>query len=977
MTNNDMTAPQRIAGFVLETASDIPELRSTASVYTHEKTGARLLHLRNDDPNNLFSIAFRTPVSDSTGVPHILEHSVLGGSRKFPLKDPFQELLKGSLQTFLNALTYPDKTVYPVSSQVEADFFNLVDVYCDAVFHPLLTENTFRQEGWHFDAESENGPVSIKGIVYNEMKGVFSDFASHVERRTVSLLFPDTSYCYESGGEPEHITDLTYEQFRRFHAQYYHPSNSFIVLYGNIPPETTLRFLDEKYLAGYGKTSPNAAIAPQPSWQAPRRAMLDAPAPEKDDGLGSVVLAWKFGLSADPLDSLVGRILYRYLMGMEISPLKRALIDSGLGEDLDDICGFETEFVHGIFAVGLRKTKPVHADAIESLVLGTLKKEVEKGLDEALLEGAVRQTEFRLREISDAGRFPYNLILAERCYRSWMYGGDPLAHLAFEKPLSVIREERSAGTGWFSGKIRDMLIDNPHYLRITVRASSGMGKKLETQTSEQALALTKNFSRDDRRRVMETTAQLVAEQKKPNTPEALASLPRLRKSDLPLKNQEAPAIAARCAGAEAMLHPLFTSGIVYLDLAFDCRHIPPGLLMYLPLYAEILPRAGAAGLSYEAMSKRLSLSTGGINGSLLCETAAGTQNDLVFKWFLHAKALSERGDEMLGIVHDLLLAPELSNTKQLRDILFEMRNDLNAAIIANGHILAATHAGAQLARSRFIDEILGGVTQLRFLDKLVKQEDAGDVADKMRALHGLIVNRAVCTVSITADNPDTLTPGVDKCVAALPVFEVSPANIKHAEQSAFTGIEISSSVNFVAKAWKLGPVTAADTGRILLLARNLSAGYLWDKVRVEGGAYGGMAMASAGHPVFECASYRDPNLGRTLYHFEKGLQQVAAGLDAATVDQSIIGAIGRIDAPHTPHQKGFNETVALLCGRTPLFRQAVRDSVLSSSPQSMKETAQRLLDNPRTAVTALGSASAFDNAEKERLFFRREALLEE
>jgi presequence protease len=977
MTSHDITAPRRIAGFVIETTCDIPELRSTASVYTHEKTGARLFHLRNDDPNNLFSVAFRTPVSDSTGVPHILEHSVLGGSRKFPLKDPFQELLKGSLQTFLNALTYPDKTVYPVSSQVEADFFNLVDVYCDAVFHPLLTENTFWQEGWHFDAESESGPVSIKGIVYNEMKGVFSDFASHVERKTVSLLFPDTSYYYESGGEPEHITDLTYRQFLRFHAQYYNPSNAFIVLYGNLPPEKTLSFLDEKYLAGYDRTSPNASVAPQPSWLTPRRAVLDAPAPEKDDGLATVALAWKFGLSADALYSLIGRVLYRYLMGTESSPLKRALIDSGLGEDLDDICGFESEFVHGIFAVGLRKTKPVHADAIESLVLATLKKEVEKGLDGALLEGAVRQTEFRLREISDAGRFPYNLILAERCYRSWMYGGDPCAHLAFEKPLSIIRGELARGTGWFAGKIRGMLIDNPHYLRLTVRGSSDMGRKLETQTREQALALTKDFSGEDVRRVAETTAKLVAEQKKPNTPEALASLPRLRKSDLPLKNQEVPAVMARCAGAEAIMHPLFTSGIVYLDLAFDCRHVPPGLLMYLPLYAELLPRAGAAGLSYEEMSKRLSLSTGGINGSLLCETAAGAENDLVFKWFLHAKALSERSGEMLGIVQDLLHSPELSNAKQLRDILFEMRNDLNAAIINSGHSFAATHAGAQLARSRFVTELLDGVTQLRFLDKLVKQDDAAGVADKMRALHGLIVNRSACTVSITADNPGAIVPGVERCVASLPSFKVSPVDIVHAEQLAFTGIEISSSVNFVAKAWKLGPATAADTGRALLLARNLSSGYLWDKVRVEGGAYGGMAMAPGGHPVFECASYRDPNLGQTLFHFEKGLQQVAAGLDPATVEQSIIGTIGRIDAPHTPHQKGFGETVALLCGRTPLFRQAVRDSVLSASPESMKDTAQRLLNNPQTAVTALGSAAAFDNAEKEGLFFRREALLEE
>jgi Zn-dependent M16 (insulinase) family peptidase len=290
MAQQVLTSGHRISGFVLETTRVIPELRNTAYVFSHEATGARLLHLHNDDPNNLFSIAFCTPVSDSTGVPHILEHSVLGGSRKFPLKDPFQELLKGSLQTFLNALTYPDKTVYPVSSQVEADFFNLVDVYCDAVFFPLLTENTFRQEGWHFDLENPGAPVGIKGIVYNEMKGVFSNFASHVERKTVSLLFPDTSYFFESGGEPEHITDLTWERFKQFHAQYYHPSNSFIVLYGNIPSEKTLTFLHEQYLSRFKKTSPPANIASQPDWFSPRRAVIDAPAPEKDAGLATIAL---------------------------------------------------------------------------------------------------------------------------------------------------------------------------------------------------------------------------------------------------------------------------------------------------------------------------------------------------------------------------------------------------------------------------------------------------------------------------------------------------------------------------------------------------------------------------------------------------------------------------------------------------------------------------------------------------------------
>src|SRR5271157_237418 len=680
MNQNDLSPSARCAGFLLERVQPVPELRTTAYVFTHEKTGARLLHLYNDDPNNLFSIAFCTPVSDSTGVPHILEHSVLGGSRAFPLKDPFQELLKGSLQTFLNALTYPDKTVYPVSSQVEADFFNLVNVYCDAVFHPLLTSATFRQEGWHFELESEDAVVGIKGIVYNEMKGVFSDFASHVERKAVSLLFPDTSYSFESGGEPQHITDLTFEQFKSFHARFYHPSNSYIILYGNIPSEKTLRFLNEKYLVSFDRLQHRAEVVPQPDWASPRRAEVDAPAPEQDDGLATVALAWKFGMSADPATSLLGRVLYRYLMGTESGPLRRVLVDSGLGEDLDDICGFSNELVHGMFCVGLRKSRPERADAIESLVLSTLEKQATGAIDERLLEGALRQTEFRLREVADAGRFPYNLQLDERCLRSWLYNGDPLAHLAFEKPLAALRAEKDKGCGWFAGKIGAMLVHNPHRLRITVRASSSLGKQLETQSAEQAASLSSAFTKSDRLRIVKETRTLIEGQKKPSPPEALAALPKLAKSDLPPKNRAVQATLTRVGGAEAHLHPIFTSGIVYCDIGFNCTAVPAELLPYLPLYLELLTRCGAAGLSYEQMAKRVSLSTGGIHGSFMCDTAVDTENVALLS-FVHAKSLASRFGETAGILRDIFLEPDFSNMKQVKDVLLEMRNNLEQNVL--------------------------------------------------------------------------------------------------------------------------------------------------------------------------------------------------------------------------------------------------------------------------------------------------------
>ena len=973
MAQQPLKLAQNIEGFIVERIQEIPELRSCAYVFYHEKSGARLLHLFNEDPNNLFSIAFRTPVSDNTGVPHILEHSVLGGSRKFPAKDPFQELLKGSLQTFLNALTYPDKTMYPVSSQVEVDFFNLVDVYCDAVFHPLLTKNTFYQEGWHFDVEDVREPVNIKGIVYNEMKGVFSNFSSHVERKTISQLFPDISYFYESGGIPENITDLSYEEFKAFHALYYHPSNSFIFLYGDIPSQKTLKFLNEKYLSEFNRMPVHSEIARQPLWSEPHTSEIEAPAPPEDDGYATVALSWIFGPSVDPVVSLMGSVVYHYLLGTESSPLKRALIDSHYGEDLDDITGFAMDFVQSIFSVGLRKTKPELAPAIGKLIFDTLKKEIDAGLDEELLEGALRQIEFRLREISDAGRFPYNLILAERCFRSWMYGGDPLAYLAFEKNILALRNMKKEGNGPFAAEIRKRLFDNKHLLVTVVKASSEMGKRLETQTALHARHLSKHFTEKDKIEILDMTNQLLHEQKAPNSPEALATLPKLSKSDLPLKNQEVPVLTGSVGSVPYYLHPVFTSGIVYLDVGFDCSVIPADILPFLPIYAELSSRCGCGGLSFEEMSRKIALATGGIHGSLLCETSAGTTDGCVFKYFLHGKALASRLPDMLEIFSEMLLLPDLTDTKQIKDVLFEMRNDLSSSIINNGHSFAMTHAASRLLKSKFIGEMLEGVSQLRFLDTALKSFDADKIIERLTALHSLLVNKSACLVSLTADDPESAIGSVERTLTG------HPARNAALEKTPFKknirgpmGIEISSSVNFVAKVWTCKP---DEMGPLFILAKNLSTGYLWNKVRVEGGAYGGMASISVGQPVFSCASYRDPNLVSTLKHFEAALQQVALGLDAESVDQNIIATIGRIDAPKTPHEKGLGETIAMLCGRSREYRQRLRESVLAATPDTLQRTARRLLEEKETVVTVIGSASAFDKAEKEGLSLTREKLL--
>ena len=974
----NISAPALINGFRLERVEPVPELHSTAYLFRHEKTGGRLLHLFNDDPNNLFSIAFRTPVHDSTGVPHILEHSVLCGSKKFPLKDPFQELLKGSLQTFLNALTYPDKTMYPVSSQVEKDFYNLVDVYCDAVFNPILSENTFYQEGWHFDVDDLTKPVGIKGIVYNEMKGVFSNFSSHVDRKTLSALFPDTTYSFESGGEPEHITDLTYQQFREFHARYYHPSNSFIFLYGNLPSEKTLQFLNEQYIDHFQMLTIDSAIRKQPLWETPRDLTIEAPAPREDDGTATVALVWIFGDTTDPIATLAGRTLTHYLLGTDSSPLKRALIDSGLGEDLDDISGFDSDLVQTVFAAGLRKSKPEYARKVQDLILDTLKNQVQNGLDKELLEGALRQIEFSLREVT-GGHFPYNLRLAERCYRSWLYDGDPLAHIAFEQPLSFIKEQHKKGQQFFIDLIKTGLLDNPHRLLSTIVASSAMGKKLEQQTEQQARTLTSGFGDTEKQRYFNLTKTLLEQQKTPPTAEALNTLPKLQKSDLPHHGHDVPTEISSIHGVKLYAHPLFTSGIVYLDIGFDLQTVPQDLIPYLPIYSELLTRCGAAKHSYEQTAKRIALATGGIDFSVSCKTHIGTEQDLFFYGFMHGKSLVPRFGEMLGILKDLFVEPDLENRKQLKDILLEERNGLHASVVSAGHHFAITHASSYLSKSRFIDEQLGGITQLRFLDDLVKRNALDEIVESVKRLHNIVINGNACVVSVTADQPEEVQSLLRDFLNELPRSEREKAQYRMPQQfpSKPIAIEISSAVNFVAQTWKMGPVDPFSSGLLYLMTRFLSTGYLWDKVRVEGGAYGGMSMMSISHPIFACASYRDPNLKSTLAHFEQGIREIASGVSQEKIDQSIIGSIGKIDSPQPPHAQGFGETLDLLLGNSREFRQELREAVLGADSEALKKMAQRILEIKPNLVTVLGGGAAFDQAEQQGIQFQREQLIKE
>lgn len=974
MKTSALAAGSTAAGFVVDRIQQIPELRCTALQLTHVKTGARLLHLHNEDPNNLFCCAFRTPVFDSTGVPHILEHSVLGGSRKFPVKDPFQQVLKCSLQTFLNALTYPDKTLYPVASQVDKDYYNLVDIYCDAVFHPLLTRNTFYQEGWHFDVEDTAKPVSIKGIVYNEMKGVFSEFTNHVARRTLSALYPDTTYFHESGGDPEHIPALTYESFKSFHERFYHPSNSFIFVYGAQDTVRTCEFLDRHYLSAFDRITVDSAVVAQKPWDSPREVTIDAPAPAEDAGTATVNVCWLAGAASDPVRTFAFNVLARYLLDGESSPLRRALIDSGLGEDLDAIAGFEADLVQSMFAAGLRKTKAEHAPAIRKIIFDTLRAQTGTAMDEQLLEGCLRQAEFSLREVADSGRWPYGLKLAERVYRSWIYGRRPPRPPPVRTTLAAIRADGAAT--FFRNLIRTALLENPHHVVCTVKASPEMADQLQKQTEAQAQELSRNFAPADIQKYHRITTDLLAEQKRQPTATELASLPRIGRSDLPARGIDTPVQESSHAGVRILAHPIFCGGIVYCDLGFDCAGIPASLQPFIPIYTELLARCGAGSFTAEQMATRVSLATGGIASSHMLEPGAGLSAAMEQRLWIHAKCLPERFDDMTAILRDMLFAPRLNDPKLIADILLEMRNGMHSSIIGSGHQYAATHAAAQLDAIRARSETIDGIAQLRLLDQLARDKDPDALVERVRELHALVASRTGAIVSVTADTPDRWGTAMASLASGLAAN--APASHERPQDPSAnpcnTGIEIGASVNFVAKAWRLPLLDPHTVGQLGVLSANLSRGFLWDRVRVEGGAYGSFASMGSHYPVFVCSSYRDPNLERTLQAFDDAVAFGTTRISDSEVDESVVSTIGQLDKPHTPHARGYSETLALMTGRTREYRQQVRDAILGATAQKVRTAAEMISGAKQCAVTVLGGAQALGSTSA-GLALERQALL--
>ena len=946
-------------GFTLLREEDIPEIQAKALIYRHDATGARLLSVAAPDENKVFGIAFRTPPRDSTGVAHILEHSVLCGSEKYPVKEPFVELLKGSLQTFLNAFTYPDKTCYPVASTNGQDLANLIDVYLDAVFAPRITENIFKQEGWHYELDDESGPMTYKGVVFNEMKGAYSSPDAVLSELSQQSVFPDVTYGLDSGGDPERIPDLTYEDFKEFHRTYYHPSNSWIYFYGDDDPDERLRLLAER-LKGYEALAVDSAVPPQPRLGEPRRIERGYAAAE-DGGRAMATVNWLLPETADAQTNLALRVLDEILMGMPSSPLKKALLDSGLGEDVTG--GLETELRHMYFSVGLKGMDPENAaqsrDAMERIAFEVLESLERDSIPEDLLDAAMNSVEFAFRE-NNTGRFPRGLMLWLRSLSTWLYEGDPLALVAFEKPLAALKERLAAREPVFETLIREHFLDNVHRAGVLLTPDPQLLQKREKVEAERLNAAFAAMDAETRARVMAQTVELREEQARPDAPEALASIPALTRADLPRENRRIPSDFSEVHDAPVMGHDLPTAGIAYLDAGFALDPLPRGLLPFVPLFGRALLEMGTARDDFTALTRRIARVTGGMDAQSFAAPAVGS--DRPASWlFLRGKATAEKAPQMAELFNDVLLTARFDDKARFKQMLMEEKARLEQRLVPAGHSFVISRLSARFSVAGMASEIMGGVEQLFFLRRLAENFDAawpGTLA-ALEEIRRALLNEAARQVNLTADEAArrAIEPGLADLLRALPAASPKAATWEPLPFTANEGLAIPAQVNYVGKGVNLLAEGIVPGQAAPAVARWLRAAYLWDRVRVQGGAYGAFCVFDEVSGNLLMVSYRDPNLAKTLSVYDATADYLRSlSLDAAEMDKAVVGAIGDMDAYQLPDAKGFTALMRRLTGRTEEERDARRAAILSLGIKDFNafaDAAAALRDKGR--VAALGA----------------------
>ncbi len=920
----------------------IREIQSVGVLVEHVKTKARIFLVSNDDDNKVFYIGFRTPPATDSGIPHILEHSVLCGSRKFPLKDPFVELVKGSLNTFLNAMTYADKTVYPVASCNGKDFQNLMDVYMDAVLHPNIygEENIFRQEGWHYELADADAPIICNGVVYNEMKGVYSSPESLLSHYTTKVLFAGNCYGRDSGGDPASIPELSYEEFLDFHRTYYHPSNSYIYLYGDMDMAEKLDWLDREYLCHYGHQPVDSEIPMQEPFENPKEKEFFYPVAEEDPEENAAYLSVNT-VVGDGLDKelyIAFQILEYTLLAVPGAPLKQALIDAGVGEDV--LGGYENGILQPYFSVIAKNARIEQKEEFIHIVKETLRRLACEGLNRRSVLAGINYYEFKYRE-ADFGTAPKGLMYGLQCLDSWLYGGSPVTHLEYQEVFDFLK--KAVQEGYFERLIRDYLLDNPFEAVVVLRPQRNMAAEEEGRLASKLAAYKESLSEDEIAAMVEATRALKAFQDTPDSPETMAMLPALGREDIGKKAETFCWTQKEEAGVKVLHHDYFTAGIGYLKVLFMTDTVPREDLPYVGLLKSVLGSMDTEHYSYADLTSEIFLNSGGVDFSVASYANLEEPEHFTGAFVASARVLYDKLDFGFGILEEILARTDFADEKRLREVIQETRSRSRMKLENAGHSTAVSRASSYFSPTAAYNELTGGTAYYRFLERIAKNYDSekGQVAAKLREVCGKLFVRSNMLVSYTSDSSGyAYLPGaLHKLVDSLPEDGGRKHPFVYEARNRNEGLKISSQVNYVARCGNFLRAGLPYTGALKILQVILSYDYLWLNIRVKGGAYGCMSGFGRSGEGF-MVSYRDPHMKETNQIFE-GIVDYLEQFDPDDRDMTkyVIGAVSNLDTPLTPSLKGSRGLSAYLSGVTDEMMQQERDEVLRAEKEDIRALA--------------------------------------
>ena len=934
---------EQIPAYELVTKQDIPDIHSMGYLLKHKKSGARVMVLENDDENKVFNIAFRTPPADSTGVAHILEHSVLCGSKKFPLKDPFVELVKGSLNTFLNAMTYPDKTMYPVASCNDQDFKNLMHVYLDAVFFPNIyeKEEIFRQEGWHYELEDVDSPLTLNGVVYNEMKGAFSSPEDVLDREVFNSLFPDTPYGVESGGDPKCIPDLKYSEFLSFHSRYYHPSNSYIYLYGNMDAAERLNWMDEEYLSKYDAMPVTSVIARQGPFDKMKELVMEYPITENEPEEQNSYLAYNV-VTGDSLDverCTAFEVLDYTLLSAPGAPVKQALLDAGMGKDI--MGSYEDGIYQPFFSIVAKNADPANKEKFVQLIQDTLGEIAEKGIDKKAIAAGINYMEFRFRE-ADFSSFPKGLMYGIDVFDSWLY--DDKKPFDYLKRLDIFASlKEKAKTRYFEELIEEYLLSNTHASIVVVNPKRGLAAKREKELEYKRAAYKDSLTLEEKERLAAETKHLKEYQDEPETEEALRTIPLLTRKDISKEGAKLYNTPKQVGDTLVLYHDLYTNGIGYLDLLFDTKAVPESLIPYLGILKSVLGYVDTEHYTYSQLFNEINARSGGILFGLQVFGNAEKPQDNKHMAGVKAKALYEDIPFVFEMIREILCTSKFEDDKRLYEILAKMKSRMQMSMASAGHSTAVARALSYFSENAYFQEKTTGIDFYKFLDELETnfQEKKEDLKEKLKELMVYVFRPENLTVSYTADQKGCrgLEEEVQKLKAVLCTKEIMPGSFAPVLEVKNEGFQTSGQVQYVAAAGNFREVGYSYTGALRILKVMLSYEYLWTNIRVKGGAYGCMSSFRRNGDGF-LVSYRDPNLVKTLEVFRKTGEFIRSfDADEREMTKYIIGTISEMDVPMTPSGKGNLSLNAWFSKVTEEDMAKERQEILEAQPEDIRKLA--------------------------------------